>query len=196
MGQTNDKRILKSLLALTEGTPFTTFAGISGSTAASDIAVTGDYSSISQEFALLPPADEIWYITRMSLYIRTLGKVRIDKYGDGNAVANGIGLQLRTGGSIGPLVSDFNGNPAARCKDNSDWQMHLCRFTTGDFDTGGGGDLVSGIWECDAALGRAIILDPRRGDALIVFAEDDFTFLTDHKFKFGGYKNAIPGIGL
>jgi len=194
MGHTNDKRILKTLLDMYDGAPWFRFAGISGATGQSDIAITGDYSVTPQEFSIIPDPGEIWYVTHVQLSIRDDANLRADRYGASVALVNGIDIQLRNGGA--EVESFTSGHPIV---DLGSLGSHVDRMDINSF--GAGDNFVVAHWRSGEQFGgRPVVLDSRASNYLAVIAQDDFTAtgagLVDHHVKLTGYKRDVPGIGL
>ena len=181
MGQTYYQRTLAAAQALTEGTPFFQFAGISGSTGISETAMTADHSGVTQAYSIIPPAGEIWNVANMVAFIRDTGNPLADVYGAGAELANGISVLHCRGGVV---LGDFTmPHPV---KSNGGWALHSDRLETHTF--GSGDNFVVAQWSFAGTGGRPMQLNGDLGDYCAVIANDDFTFLVDHHVKFSGWK--------
>jgi len=190
MGQTNQKRTLKALLQMTEGTPFLQFAGISGSTAVSDVAITGNYAGGAVEFSIIAQPGEVINIHSMNVLIEAPSVIRADVYGSDVALTNGILMQIKNGAGV--VLSDLLG--AHPITSNAAWSAHADQLDVHSF--GAGNNFIAVRWTSASTGGRGIVLDSREDAYLAVTVNDDLSDLVDHHVKFGGYRQAVPGVGL
>jgi hypothetical protein len=192
MSSGNHKRMIRHLANMDEGEPWFRFAGVSNSTAESDIAITGDYSSTEQEFSITPDPGEIWYVTHLQIFLRETGNLRAGFWGSAAALTNGIDIQMRNDGDM--LKSFMGGHPVV---DIGGLGAHADRIDIHEF--GAGDNFMVAHWLADEQFAnRPVILDSRESNYLAVIGQDDFDIATtvDQHVKFTGYKRPVPGIGL
>jgi hypothetical protein len=165
-----------------DGLPFWQFAGISGSTAVSDVEMILDHSGAAQDYSLIPPTGQIWKVSRMIVFLRDTGQYAAEKYGAGAALTNGVRVYHRN--SAGAVIKELTGSPV---KENASWSAHC--HDVNFFDFGVGDSFLSARWTFRRG-GRALTLDGTAGEYLAIRGNDDFTFLQNHSFKCDGYVEA------
>jgi hypothetical protein len=140
-----------------------------------------DYSGASATKLLIkPPAGEVYVVERMLVAIVAAGQVLASKYGDQNALSNGLLVVVERDED---LLADLTDE--VPIKTNSDWGR-LC-FDVLSSGVGPGDTYVLIRWTFGRA-GKPIFLDGDRDDALVVLAHDTFAPLTSHTFMVQGHK--------
>ncbi len=178
-----DKRSMASLLFLSGGEPFFSFASVSGSTAVSAANMAQDFSAVPQEFIVLPPPDEQWNITNCMIFMsNTTGLARGNTYGTIPQLPNGIAVEKRKSGAPAPLqsISHFQS-----IRNNDDWIMHAHNWV--EIPLSGSGTTISCQWEFGKA-GRAIFLDGAKEEYITFIVSDDLSGMSDHRIKVEGFR--------
>lgn len=137
----------------------------------------GDYSLSPVEFKIKPALEEIYEVVSLTVYIEDSGSLDSGFYGNSIQLNNGIEIFARRGNVI--LWDITDGDPI---KKNQDWLKYGFQETVSAF--GQGTNVVQYRWQTEVDS-STMILEGANGDELVGILNDDFSGLTDHKFKIG-----------
>lgn len=139
-----------------------------------------NYASTAANFIIAPPAGEIWYISRLLVYIQDAGSFDSGGYGNGSALTNGI--QIKVYRDAVEQIALTNSQPI---KQNTHWAKFCFDISVSKF---GSGDESLGVRWTFTNGGTFIRLDGDESDSIKVELNDDFSVLTSQTFLFQGYK--------
>jgi len=141
---------------------------------------TGDGETI---FRIAPPANTIYYVSRMLVHVVDSGSFDSGSYGNAITLVNGIAMKLVNSGG---LVQDMlDGVPIIT---NPDWARQCYDVSSSSY--GSGNETLSVRWTFTKA-GKFIALSGDNGDELQVVFHDDFSDLVAHYFQVQGYKKSL-----
>jgi hypothetical protein len=143
-----------------------------------------DYSSVSQEFFIKPPINEIWEISRMLVMIQAATAIAPDKYGDLDALTNGIKKRV-----LRDSVELLNLTPLP-IKDNTSWGQYCFNVEEHRYGIGGANDFVLVRWSYFKS-GANIFLNGKLFEKLTILLSDDFTGLVKHTFHVQGIRHRL-----
>ena len=138
----------------------------------------GDYSSAAEDFKIIPPSDEHWYLARMIVSIVDTGSHDSGKYGNNITLSNGITVALKNSSDV--TINDItDGVPIMK---NSDWGR-LAGVDVNPMSWGSGDDqtIVRFTFEKSGEP-----LELKDGNYLAVTLNDDLSGLVEHYFMVHG----------
>lgn len=136
-----------------------------------------DGSVAPAEFKLAPPADEIWNVARMILFVQDSGSFDAELWGNGITMVNGIEFIVREKGVPSVLRGEIVRTTGELASIMHDVNHHS--FGIGD-------EFITARLTF-TKYGNPIILDGSFGDKISVFINDDLTGLTVQNATFQGY---------
>lgn len=134
----------------------------------------------SRDFIIAPPANEVYELARVLVYIEDTVGVSAEKYGNITAgLTNGITFIHKNGGVEYDLMD------GDVIKSNADWAREC--YDAQLLAWGSGNQMVTVRWTFSKS-GIPIKLEGDQGDQLIVRINDDLSGLVAHYFRFQGTK--------
>lgn len=141
----------------------------------------GDYTTPAN-FSVGPPADEVWNITRMIVFIEDTGAFTPNKYGFLTALTVGINLGVYRAGVL--KIDLLNGLPV---KQNNHWKRQCYDISHDEFGNAQATESLGVRWTFQHS-GVPISLDGDQTDQIRVVMADNLTGLIAHTFLFQGHK--------
>jgi hypothetical protein len=139
-----------------------------------------NYSVTPANFVLAPPAGEIWYVSRLLVYIQDTGSFDSGGYGNGVALTNGIQIKVYEGAIEKSVLT--NSQPI---KQNTHWAKFCYDISISNF---GSGDEALGARWTFVNGGTYIRLDGDLSQKIQIELNDDMSILTSQTFLFQGFK--------
>ncbi len=144
---------------------------------------TEDYSDSGlglTKFFIKPPANQIYVIERMIIYIQDAIVWQADHYGKlGTALTNGISVLIRSN-----KAAPYDLTAGIPITTNGGWKRVCHDAPPSGF--GAGDDNISVRWTFRHS-GRPIVLRGSRGEQLDADLNDDLSGLSEHTFHCQGY---------
>ena len=126
-------------------------------------------------FSIYPPVGSTYYLARMLLSIQD-DKVAAPKYGNLDALTNGILLQAGHGTTV-----DWNVINSDTISSNAMWGHHMYDIHYQIFGTGGADELLNGRLTF-TRMGGFLRLDGDKREFLRIVCQDDLSGLVGHEF--------------
>jgi hypothetical protein len=140
--------------------------------------VTGNYASAAEEFFIAPPANKVYTIERMLVFVQDTGAFDAGDYGNGLALTNGLLLTVERDGVE---LLDLLGNEPIH--NNAEWAA-MC-YDAQVLTWGTGDEMLVARWTFSKS-GKPLTLHGKSSDRLVLTANDDMTGLNAHRFKVQG----------
>lgn len=139
----------------------------------------GNYAIVNKTFSAAPPAGEIWYISRIMVYVQDTGNFDATLYGNGIVMANGYHSWHTHKGHDHVLM------PAeAGVKSTGDLAANMFGIQHEAFGTGDEWLAAPFIFE---DIGGPVVLNGDDNESFNVEFRDDLTGLNKHYFTLEGY---------
>lgn len=148
---------------------------------------TGNYSCAPVRFMLRPPADRVFAVNDVMVFIRDT-RIDANGYGGLEELTNGITLQIVSDDDI--LHDLTNGVPV---RTTSDWAKYCGNIKAPEWEPGMGPKFFSGCWDfISRTEGGPLIIRgnahnrSRNNERLVLTLNDDFRGLIEHTFTAKG----------